>query len=110
MVRRARQGDESMFDVGLGVPMVLLVVLLAIEAWRGHGVRLHPHGVRQIGPLSSLTVPWAALPTPRIPPDADRPAWLPMAYAQPQLVRWRGIPWSRRRCTRTASTRDFSPR
>ncbi|WP_406072330.1 hypothetical protein [Micromonospora sp. NBC_01638] len=96
MVRWTRQGTESTFDVVLGVPWLVLAALLVIEAWRGHGVQLYPHGLRQSSPLGSLTVPWEALPAPRIPPSADRPYWLRMAFAEPQLVRRRGIPWSRK--------------
>ncbi|WP_146604007.1 hypothetical protein [Micromonospora deserti] len=96
LVRSTRQGIASTFDVVPSVPWVVLVALLVVEAWRGHGVQFHPHGVRQSSALGSLTVPWEALPTAQIPPGADRPSWLRMAFTEPQLVRRRGIPWSRK--------------
>jgi hypothetical protein len=96
LVRSTRQGIASTFDVALNVPWFVLAALLVVEAWRGYGVQLHPHGVRQSWALGSLTMPWEALSAPQIPTGADRPSWLRIAFAEPQLVRRRGIPWSRK--------------
>ncbi|MEU8156014.1 hypothetical protein AB0B94_20350 [Micromonospora sp. NPDC048986] len=95
MLRSSRQGTLSTFDVVLDVLWIVLAALLVTWAWRGHGVRLHPSGVRQTWPLGSLTVPWEALLAPQIPPAADRRQWLPMRITEPRLVRRRGIPRSR---------------
>lgn len=95
LARSARQGTPSTFDVVLDVLWVGLTALLVAWAWRGHGVRLHPSGVRQTWPLGSLTVPWEALLAPQIPSAADRRPWLPMRITEPRLVRRRGIPRSR---------------
>ncbi|MET7970872.1 hypothetical protein [Micromonospora sp. NPDC005305] len=85
----------STLDVAFAVSWLVLVALLVVEAWRGHGVQLRPHGIRQSSVLGSLTVPWKALPAARVRPRADRPSVLRMAFAKPLLVRRRGIPWSR---------------
>ncbi|MFI7663449.1 hypothetical protein ACIBTW_31695 [Micromonospora parva] len=96
LLRASRQGTLSTFDVVLGVLWVLLAALMVTWAWRGHGVRLHPSGVRQTWPLGSLTVPWEAMLAPQAPPATDRRPWLPMRITEPELVRGRGIPRSRR--------------
>ncbi|TQJ25622.1 hypothetical protein FBZ33_5979 [Micromonospora sp. A202] len=96
VVRSTRAGIASTFDVIVNVPWFLLVALLLVEAWRGYGVQLHPYGIRQRWALGSLTVPWEALPAAQVPPGVDRPSRLRMAIAEPQLVRRRGIPWSRK--------------
>ncbi|MEU5961472.1 hypothetical protein ABZ777_09720 [Micromonospora parva] len=96
LLRASRQGTLSTFDVVLGVLWVLLAALMVTWAWRGHGVRLHPSGVRQTWPLGSLTVPWEAMLAPQVPPVNNRRPWLPMRITEPELVRGRGIPRSRR--------------
>jgi hypothetical protein len=95
LVRSTRADIVSTFDVVLGIPWLVLVALLIVEAWRGHEVQLRPHGIRQSWVLGSLTVPWEALPAARMPPGVDRPSRLRMAFAKPQLVQRRGVPWSR---------------
>ncbi|MGI5524080.1 hypothetical protein ACQEUX_24530 [Micromonospora sp. CA-259024] len=95
LVRSTRQGTVSTFDVVIDVGWVVLGALATARAWRAYGVRLHPHGVRQTWALGSITVPWEALRAPQIPPAADRPTWLRMSVAEPQLVVRRGLPWSR---------------
>ncbi|MEV1073202.1 hypothetical protein [Micromonospora parva] len=69
LLRACRQGTLSTFDVVLGVLWVL---------------------------LGSLTVPWEAMLAPQAPPATDRRPWLPMRITEPELVRGRGIPRSRR--------------
>lgn len=96
LLRSTRQGTLSTFDVVFDVLWMVLAALLVAWAWRGHGVRLHPSGVRQTWALGSVTVPWEALLAPQIPSAADRRLWLGMRIAEPQLVRRRGIPQSRR--------------
>lgn len=96
VVRSTRAGIVSTFDVVANIPWFVLIALLLVEAWRGYGVQLHPYGIRQRWALGSLTVPWEALPAAQIPPGVDRPSRLRMAIAEPQLVRRRGIPWSRK--------------
>ncbi|MEV4658099.1 hypothetical protein [Micromonospora sp. NPDC049301] len=95
LVRSTRQDTLSTFDVVIDVGWIVLAALAVARAWRAHGVRLHPYGLRQTGTLDSLTLPWEALRAPKIPPPADRPSWLRMSVAEPQLVVRRGIPWSR---------------
>ncbi|GGR65638.1 hypothetical protein GCM10010169_06240 [Micromonospora fulviviridis] len=95
MVRSARAGMVSTLDVILTISSLVLVALLLVEAWQGHGVQLRPHGIRQSWVLGSLTVPWEALPAARVAPGADRPWRLRMTFAKPLLVRRRGLPWSR---------------
>ncbi|MEU7973813.1 hypothetical protein AB0B48_17450 [Micromonospora sp. NPDC049089] len=95
MVRATRQGTLSTFDVVIDVLWVVLAALVVTWAWRGHGVRLHPSGVRQTWALGTLTVPWEALLAPQIPPAADRRQWLPMRITEPRLIRRRGIPRGR---------------
>jgi hypothetical protein len=62
LVRSTRADIVSTFDVVLGIPWLVLVALLLVEAWRGQEVQLRPHGIRQSWVLGSLTVPWEALP------------------------------------------------
>ncbi|RAO52208.1 hypothetical protein LUPAC06_05986 [Micromonospora saelicesensis] len=95
LARSTRQGALSAFDVVFDVLWVGLAALVVTWAWRGHGVRLHPYGVRQTWALGSRTVPWEALLAPQITSAADRQLWLGMKITEPQLVRWRGIPQSR---------------
>ncbi|MFD6677878.1 hypothetical protein [Micromonospora parva] len=95
LVRSTREGTLSSFDVIFDVLWVVLAALVVVWAWRGHGVRLHPSGVRQTWALGSLTVPWDALLAPQIPSAADRRQWLPMRITDPHLVQRRGIPRSR---------------
>ncbi|MET7376491.1 hypothetical protein [Micromonospora arida] len=95
LVRSTREGTLSTFDVVFDVLWMVLAALLVAWAWRGHGVRLHPSGVRQTWALGSLTVPWEALLAPQIPPAGNRRPWLPMRITEPRLVRRYGIPPSR---------------
>ncbi|MEU9510424.1 hypothetical protein AB0D32_29560 [Micromonospora sp. NPDC048170] len=96
LVRSTRQGIVSTVDVVPSVLWFVLAALLLVEAWRGYNVALHPHGVRQSWALGSVTVPWEAIPAAQIPPGADRPSRLRLTFAQPQLVRRRGISWGRK--------------
>ncbi|MFG3604500.1 hypothetical protein [Micromonospora chersina] len=95
LIRSSKQGNSSTLDSVLDISWLLLVVLLLAEAWRGYGVQLRPHGVRQSWILGSLTVPWEALPVAQMTLPAERAAALWLAYGEPQLVRRRGIPWRR---------------
>ncbi|MEU1248657.1 hypothetical protein [Micromonospora arida] len=95
LVRSTREGTLSTFDLVFDVLWMVLAALLVAWAWRGHGVRLHPSGVRQTWALGSLTVPWEALLAPQIPPAGNRRPWLPMRITEPRLVRRYGIPPSR---------------
>ncbi|MBM0225070.1 MULTISPECIES: hypothetical protein [Micromonospora] len=96
LMRSARQGTPwTPESILLPVSWLLLVALLVVEAWRGYGPQLRPHGVQQRTVLGSLIVPWEALPVAQTPLPVGPPSTLWLAYAQPQLVRRRGIPWSR---------------
>ncbi|MGW0216674.1 hypothetical protein ACWDXH_20010 [Micromonospora chokoriensis] len=92
LLRAAGHGSLSTYDVVLAVLWVGLTVLVVTWAWRGHGVRLHPFGVRQTWALGSTTVPWEAVLAPQTPSAADRRSWLRMRITEPQRVRRRGIP------------------
>ncbi|MFG2166104.1 hypothetical protein [Micromonospora chersina] len=94
LVRSAREGMVSTLDLVFTISWLALVALLVVEAWRGHDVQLRPHGIVQRWALGSLTVPWEALAAAQVPPGADRPSRLRMAFAKPPLVRRRGLPWS----------------
>ncbi|MEU9739566.1 hypothetical protein AB0E12_10300 [Micromonospora chersina] len=94
LVRSAREGMVSTLDLGFTISWLALVALLVVEAWRGHEVQLRPDGIRHRWVLGSLTVPWEALPTAHVAPRADRPTRLRMTFAEPLLVRRRGLPWS----------------
>ncbi|MFF4893334.1 hypothetical protein [Micromonospora chersina] len=81
---------EGLFLV---LPFLLLVgVGLHLAAgWRGVAVELRPDGVHQRDVTGSLTVPWEALTPGRPSRPAARAATLALTYAQPDLVRRRGI-------------------
>ncbi|MBQ1012918.1 hypothetical protein KBX53_18545 [Micromonospora sp. M51] len=96
LIRSTSEGTLSTFDLVFNLLWLLLAALVITRAWRGHGVRLHPSGVRQTWPLGSLTVPWEAMLAPQVPPATDSRPWLPMRITAPELVRGRGIPRSRR--------------
>ncbi|MFF4893335.1 hypothetical protein [Micromonospora chersina] len=95
LMRSGRQDTAWTPESILHVPWLLLVALLLAEAWRGYGVQLRPYGVRQSWILGSIIVPWEALPVAQMTLPAHRAAALWLAYAEPQLVRRRGIPWRR---------------
>ncbi|MFG3302911.1 hypothetical protein [Micromonospora chersina] len=95
LIRSSKQDNLWTADSILDISWLLLVALLLAEAWRGYGVQLRPHGVQQSWILGSLTVPWEALPVAQMTLPADRAGALWLAYAEPQLVRRRGIPWRR---------------
>ncbi|QDY11202.1 hypothetical protein FJK98_32050 [Micromonospora sp. HM134] len=95
LVRSTRADIVSTLDVVLALAWVVAVTLLLIDVWRDNEVQLRPYGIRQSWPLGSLTVPWEALPAAQLRPGTDRPSRLRMAFAQPLLVKRRGIPWSR---------------
>ncbi|MEU8219472.1 hypothetical protein AB0C47_27335 [Micromonospora taraxaci] len=92
LLRASRSGTLSTFDGVFDVLWVGLTVLVVTWAWRGHGVRLHPSGVRQTWALGSAIAPWEAILAPQIPSAVDRRSWLRMKVTEPQLVRLRGIP------------------
>lgn len=81
---------EGLFMV---LPFLLLVgVGLHLAAgWRGVAVELRPDGVYQRDFTGSLTVPWEALAPGRPSRPAVKAATLALTYAQPDLVRRRGI-------------------
>jgi hypothetical protein len=95
LIRSSRHGDLGILDTVLDVPWLLLVTLLLAQAWRGHGAQLRPDGIHQSYVLGSLTVPWEALPIGTPDPPTGRPSTLRLAYAEPHLVRRRGMPLSR---------------
>ncbi|GGM48974.1 hypothetical protein GCM10011608_37360 [Micromonospora sonchi] len=94
-------------DLGeiVGGPFLVLPILLLVGVgvnvaggWRGFSVELRPDGVRQRDFTGSLMVPWEALAPGRPFQPAVRASTLALAYAQPDLVRRRGIlPLGRRR-------------
>lgn len=91
------EGVGGLFMV---LPFLLLVgvgVLIA-SGWRGVSVELRPDGVCQRDVTGSLMVPWEALAPghPFLP--AAGASTLALTYAQPKLVRRRGVlPLGRRR-------------
>ncbi|MFI7597460.1 hypothetical protein [Actinoplanes sp. NPDC049681] len=95
LMRAGRQEDlwwpEPIFDS----PWLIIVALLVVEAWRGHGAQLRPEGVRQSYALGSLVIPWEAAPIAYLAPRTKRPMTLRLGYAEPQLVRRIGFPLSR---------------
>ncbi|WP_422750578.1 hypothetical protein [Micromonospora sp. WMMD1219] len=95
LIRSIRQDNLWPPELILDISWLLLVALLLAEAWRGRGVQLRPHGVQQSWILGSLTVPWEALPVAQTAMPAEQAAALRLAYAEPRLVRQRGIPWRR---------------
>ncbi|MCP3783602.1 hypothetical protein NLX85_09515 [Micromonospora sp. A3M-1-15] len=95
LARSTRTNPVSTLDVVMTISWLALVALLLVEAWRGHEVQLRPHGIVQSWVLGSLTVPWEALPAAQVPAGAYRPSRLWMTFAEPQLVKRRGLPWSR---------------
>jgi hypothetical protein len=95
LMRSSSQGNLWLPEPFLDVPWFLLAVLLFSDAWRGHGVQLGPHGIRQGYTLGSLTVPWEALPVGHPATPTKRPSTLRLAYAEPHLVRRRGFPLNR---------------
>lgn len=79
-----------------------LVVLLGLgavtagPAWRGCGVQLHATGLRYDGPACTTVIAWEALdPTCQVE-TVDRFA-IGLRYARPDLVRFTGIAFNRRR-------------
>lgn len=91
-------------EVAEGLFMVLPVLLLVAvgvqvaSGWRGVSVELRPDGVCQRDVTGSLMVPWEALAPGHPFQPAVGVATLALAYAQPDLVRRRGIlPLGRRR-------------
>ncbi|MGI5183404.1 hypothetical protein ACQEVZ_44815 [Dactylosporangium sp. CA-152071] len=77
--------------------VVVLSVLQIAAAWRGVGVQLGPDGVKDRGPLGTLTVPWDALTTASLPPTTPTALSLRLTYARPDLVRAAGLPLTRTR-------------
>jgi hypothetical protein len=71
---------------------------LVVSAWRSvGGVRLEPAALVDKSPLGTLIVPWEAL-APTYPyPSAPTEKHLVLTYARPELVRRRGLRFSRRR-------------
>ncbi|MFI1193982.1 hypothetical protein ACH4T9_12085 [Micromonospora sp. NPDC020750] len=97
-------GTDHLGEV-VGGPFMVLPFLLLVgvgvnvaAGWRGSFVELRPDGVWQRDFTGSLMVPWEAL-APGCPSQpAVRASILALTYAQPDLVRRRGIlPLGRRR-------------
>ncbi|SCF19895.1 hypothetical protein GA0074695_4264 [Micromonospora viridifaciens] len=92
--------DEVFEGLFILLPFLLLVGLGVNVAggWRDFSVELRPDGVYQRDVTGSLMVPWEALAPGRPFQPAVGAATLALAYAQPELVRRRGIlPLGRRR-------------
>ncbi|SCG43659.1 hypothetical protein [Micromonospora inositola] len=83
--------------VSVGLVLVLqflLLVAIGIQlaaSWRGSSIELRPDGVYQRDFVGSLMVPWEALAPGRPSRPAVRASTLALTYAQPDLVRRRGI-------------------
>ncbi|MFG2054265.1 hypothetical protein ACGFI9_09545 [Micromonospora sp. NPDC048930] len=88
-------GTGHLAGVGLFnvLPFLLLVAVALTVAggWRGISVQLRPDGVFQRDFAGSLMVPWEALAPARPSRPAVNAATLALTYAQPDLVRRRGI-------------------
>ncbi len=97
-------GTDHLGEV-VGGPFMVLPFLLLVGVgvhvaggWRGFSVELRPDGVCQRDFTGSLTVPWEALAPGRPYQPEVRASTLALTYAQPDLVRRRGIlPLGRRR-------------
>lgn len=109
VVRSARAGIASTFDVVVNIPWFVLVALLLVEAWRGYGVQLHPYGMRQRWALGSLTVPWEALPAAQIPQVSTAPRGSGWRSRNPSWCGDAVFRGAGRPCAPTTSTRNFSP-
>ncbi|OKI84558.1 hypothetical protein [Micromonospora sp. CB01531] len=97
-------GTRYLGEVFGGLFMVLPFLLLVAvgvqvaSGWRGISIELRPEGVCQRDVTGSLMVPWEALAPGRPFQPAVGAATLALTYAQPDLVRRRGIlPLGRRR-------------
>jgi hypothetical protein len=93
-----RDSAEGHPSVDLRLAMILPVItLIGVAAtWRSTGIELRPDGLRDVGVLGVLVVPWDALPVVALPRPADRPTALSVRYAHPALVRRRGLVGSKR--------------
>ncbi|WP_146167711.1 hypothetical protein [Micromonospora sp. MH33] len=47
LIRSTRAGIVSTLDVVFVLSWLVLLALLLVEAWRGHGLQIRPHGIRQ---------------------------------------------------------------
>lgn len=91
---------EAVGGLFMVLPFLLLVAIGVQVAggWRGVSVELRPDGVCQRDFTGSLMVPWEALAPGRPSRPAVGASTLALTYAQPDLVRRRGIlPLGRRR-------------
>ncbi|MET7399055.1 hypothetical protein ABZS66_36805 [Dactylosporangium sp. NPDC005572] len=82
---------------GLSVVLVALSIVLILAVWRGIDVQLRPEGLVSRDPFGTLTVPWEALAADSLPRTGPTSTSLLLTYARPDLVRRRGLPFSRRR-------------
>jgi hypothetical protein len=120
-VRNIHAGDWLWIEV-LGAGVYLLSIIVAVRpAWHGYDVYLRPDGLYDRRSLGTLIVPWEAVSTAElhrrpgrattivVPPGAfaahdtdatrDRPGEVRLTYAQPRLVRRRGLTGTAQRIT-----------
>ncbi len=98
-------GARDLDEIYGGHPSMVLPLLLLVGVgvhvaggWRGVSVELRPDGICQRDFTGSLMVPWEALAPGRPSQPAVRASTMALTYAQPDLVRRRGIlPHGRRR-------------
>lgn len=81
----------------LTVVLVALSIVLILAAGRDTSVQLRPDGLVARLPLGTLTVPWDALATDSVAQTRPTATSLLLTYVRPDLVRRRGLPFSRRR-------------
>ncbi|MFG2039625.1 hypothetical protein [Dactylosporangium sp. NPDC048998] len=90
---RVMTGTFGLLTIVLGV----LTVPLIAAVWRDVGVQLRPSGLVDRSALGTVTVPWDALSASSLPPTTPSATSVRLTYARPELVRVRGLPFSRRR-------------
>ncbi|SCG43669.1 hypothetical protein [Micromonospora inositola] len=78
------------------VAWTFLAAVRVADAWRGTRLHLRPEGIEERGTVSSLVVPWDAVDAGRLHRPPLRAQHLALPFAQPGLVRRRGLGWNKR--------------
>jgi hypothetical protein len=90
LLRHDRLAERWWLPVAAAVGLWLLVCSgLVVSAWRGGDVELGVDGVRAVGALGSLTVPWGAFVASRPVRRATRESLV--LVAEPGMLRRRGL-------------------
>lgn len=108
VVRSARAGIASTFDVVVNIPWFVLVALLLVEAWRGYGCSSILTGCGSVG-LSAHSLcrgrPYRPLRSPQVSTAPRGSGWRSRnpSWCGDAVFRGAGRP-----CAPTTSTRNFS--